>query len=646
VAWADPDFLEGLRRSASGVSIAAGDVAAVDIAVVSSVPRPPSLADRLRLQGDSNAMLQIPAPKGGPNDTTVAEEPTGTGRRSFRQQVAEAQAAELTGIVVSDENPSRPVRRALVRISGMSLTADRVTVTGDDGRFHVTGLPSGHVVVAAAKAGFVPTTWNARGSESGHRTLLQLRAGVPRDIRLVLPRGGVIAGTVTDQYGRRVQGSFVRAPRIATIGPSTVLRDAPGYSHGHTDDLGSYRLFGLPFGPYVVEVSPPDNLSGDFRRSSARQSETEATSRVRYSPLFYPGTTAAGAAVVVRLEPGTERAGVDVQLRFVTTARVTGRVQLPVGLQFGNMRVELTTIPDTFAAPEITIASTAVGGNGRFSFPAVKPGRYRVSAMVEGRRTGGVPTAGAEGQAMWAEAEVQVDGRDVPDVSLVPRPAMSVSGRVVFMRGDSEMAVNIKDVMTAVRVRLRTARTLASGERSAIVASVQPSEDGFFALKGVRPGRYIVTAVLISQSAGPWAGASVTWEGRELQDTPLIVQPDVDVNGIQITVQTALGQVSGRAASDGGEPVSDAYAFLFPADDQLWLMDSWRARAPTRLSAEGGFEFSGLPPGKYYVAITATGVENWQDPVLWKALMADAHAVTVESGTRHAITIVVGAKRP
>ena len=69
-----------------------------------------------------------------------------------------------------------------------------------------------------------------------------------------LPRGGVISGTITDEFGDPSMGTAVRPMRFV-------------YSNGQryaaliaqqdiTDDRGTYRLSGLPPGEYIVTAVP------------------------------------------------------------------------------------------------------------------------------------------------------------------------------------------------------------------------------------------------------------------------------------------------------------------------------------------------------------------------------------------------------
>src|SRR6516164_9476582 len=51
-------------------------------------------------------------------------------------------SASIAGTIVTDAEPPRPVRRALVSITTVDRVVDKTIVTDDNGRFVVGGLPA------------------------------------------------------------------------------------------------------------------------------------------------------------------------------------------------------------------------------------------------------------------------------------------------------------------------------------------------------------------------------------------------------------------------------------------------------------------------------------------------------------------------
>ncbi|MBL8623658.1 MAG: carboxypeptidase regulatory-like domain-containing protein [Myxococcales bacterium] len=100
-----------------------------------------------------------------------------------------------------------------------------IWTTGADGRFRLTGLPAG---------GYVPVA-EAPGFAVGRGAPLTLALGqIVVGVELVLPRGAMVAGRVSDQRGAPVGGAIVRFAPAEPIGSRGVVEVA-------TDADGNYR---------------------------------------------------------------------------------------------------------------------------------------------------------------------------------------------------------------------------------------------------------------------------------------------------------------------------------------------------------------------------------------------------------------------
>src|SRR5262249_34494412 len=139
------------------------------------------------------------------------------------------------------------------------------------------------------------------------------------DVVIELSRGAVVTGTVMDDGGEPIVGASVMVERPAAVGVRTPRL-------GLTDDLGRYRVAGLPEGPVRVSIfqSPrdivmlPDGLGVITNAPGA----TRAGDRI-----YYPGVPKADQAGLLQLQPGDERRAID----FVVAARLP---LLPPSSQF------------------------------------------------------------------------------------------------------------------------------------------------------------------------------------------------------------------------------------------------------------------------------------------------------------------------
>src|SRR5471032_1666832 len=185
-------------------------------------------------------------------------------------------AATLTGQTQppARDTTSPSVQSATVAIRGRVVTADtgdpipntRVGIVGDDsvspvltdteGLFTLPGVPASARQLSAAKTGYVVTSSRAVDG-----------------VELRLPKGGAITGRVLDDLGAPLPLMTVVAGRILR-GPAGGVRFDPMTS-AETDDLGEYRLFGLPAGEFAVatagaRVIPPGSstpIVTDIRRA-------------------------------------------------------------------------------------------------------------------------------------------------------------------------------------------------------------------------------------------------------------------------------------------------------------------------------------------------------------------------------------------
>ena len=82
-----------------------------------------------------------------------------------------------------------------------------------------------------------------------------------------MPRGGVIAGTITDETGVPAFGAQVRVLQYRVLnGERTLAPVTTASLMGETtDDRGAYRIFGLPAGEYIVTATPRNSGTTEIR---------------------------------------------------------------------------------------------------------------------------------------------------------------------------------------------------------------------------------------------------------------------------------------------------------------------------------------------------------------------------------------------
>ena len=200
-----------------------------------------------------------------------------------RQQPRDAAAlrakpgtALIGGIVTSDD---RPLRRALVTLSGSAVTGSPSTplgagvqvTTDDSGRFAFPDLPAGRYTLAAEKPAYVKAFYGSRLVGRGPGTPIALIEGQRvTDVAIALLRGAVIEGTVFDENDVPMADAQISVYQPVLLNGERKLVNPPGSQWTTTDDRGIYRVYGLAPGEYTVGAGG-GNPRGETRLTTAAE---------------------------------------------------------------------------------------------------------------------------------------------------------------------------------------------------------------------------------------------------------------------------------------------------------------------------------------------------------------------------------------
>jgi uncharacterized protein (DUF2141 family) len=554
----------------------------------------------------------------------------------------------IWGVVVSDDADARPVRKARVTCSSPDASGN-TTLTDDGGRFVFAGLPSGRYTVTASKASWVTTSYGSR-RPLRPGSAIALTGAQKIDIVLRMPRGGVITGVVLDFNNQPAAGTAVRALRYAIVNGERRL-DPVGQST--TDDRGTYRIYGLAAGDYIVaaggregsRMSPSAELrltsDADVRHASTPASRTPPPPQraVTLATTYYPGTATAMQATVVPVRPGEERGGVDFTLQLVPTARVEGTVLLPEGSTPPGTEVNLIALGQTAVPgqPFESVRTTRAMPDGSFTFGDVAPGQYTVLARAARTLANPDGTSTGPPQIVWASTQIAVDGEHVTGLSLSLEPGLTISGQVRFEGTALKPPADLRSI------RVSALPAGAPGSVSFAPGAVAVTPDGRFTIAGVTPGRYRLTASFPgSGRPGGWLLGSVMAGGQDSLDAPFTLQPNQHVLDATITFTDRLAQISGTLRSRGGSAAADYTVVLFPAEQSRWAPQSRRIQG-VRPSADGVFTFRNLPAGEYMVtAVDDVEPGEWFDPAFLQRIAPAGTRVVVSDGEQKVQDLQVG----
>jgi len=552
-----------------------------------------------------------------------------------------AGTASIAGTVVSDEEPQRPVRRAIVTLSGVGLVPNRSVITDDEGRFVFWNLPSGSFDLKASRASFITSAYGAR-RPNRPGTTLPLHGG-ERLTNLVIKlwRGAVVSGVIRDERGSLVEGIQVTAKPMRVLTPSNASLSSNGTT---TDERGEYRIFGLEPGTYTVSARPSEAGAGPLYAPS--EAEIDATlnalrngtalpsfspsdptsvaigqSPSDYAPIFYPGTASRSEATPIALTAGQDVAGVDFSLERVLTQAVNGMVTGPDGEVVRGCNVQMVEINrGPLFESELPLSFRATSGpDGRFSIPQVPPGDYhlvahgRSSAPSVGFTSATSGPGSAQAVSLWAQLDVSADRSSMGPVAVRLEPGLTVTGRVAFS-GTAQLPRNLSRTRLSLRA---THQAPASARSIAPLGSVAPiylRQDGTFEFRDVAKGRYRLTVMLEEGTAATWWPRSAILGERDLLDSDAEITGETAREGIIISLTDRHTELSGTLLDSAHAPVSDVFFILYSADRQFWGPSSRRVRA-VRPDLAGKYYISDLPPGDYFLcALTDVDQDEWEDP--------------------------------
>ena len=501
------------------------------------------------------------------------------------ERTEETKTGAISGRVVNDNGQPLANARVFVRAVGSSAQGSNTT-TDAEGSFHVNGLDSALYTVSASVPAFVPPPRDAEEIQPPY-----YRVG--DSVTLVLIKGAVITGTVTNSSGEAVVNVRVRA---------YLIRDASGqqprfgvlrFPERNTDDRGSYRLYGLSPGTYVISAGGSGNFSG-----------FSMTAYDSDMPTYAPSSTRDTAAEIT-VRAGEEMNSVDIRYRGEAGRVVSGTASGPTGPgPYSSFSVTLTAISNGTAQGS---SSSFQAPNSRgFAFYGVTDGDYNLTAQSS-IATGEVAASEPRG--------IKVKGADVTGIELTTKPLGSIVGRVTL---ESSPAPECKD-----KRRPLFAETIVTMQRNEKDSSNQPGflrflgtqanpdKDGVFALRNLVPGQYNFGARFFAKY---WYLRSISLPPSNSVGNAKALSPEQRVDGarnwttlklgerltgLNITLAEGAGSLSGQVIAAENEKLPPRLVlYVVPAErEQAGNVLRFFA-AP--VAVDGTFVLNNLAPGRYW----------------------------------------------
>jgi protocatechuate 3,4-dioxygenase beta subunit len=524
------------------------------------------------------------------------------GPQNQPQAPAAPGTATLRGHIFAGDS-GQPLRKAQVRIVAGEIRENRMATTDENGGYEFKEVRAGRYTISASKGSYVNVSYGQQRPTDAPKPLEILDNQTVERLDLSLPRGSVVTGRVLDEFGEPMPDVTIAAQRYQFMQGQRRL--VPSGRQGSTNDIGEFRLFGVPPGQYYLSATwhnPPGGISG---------SPSDGTA---YAPTFFPGTTNADEAQRITLTAGRELSDLVMVLKPIKAVRVTGTV---TGADGKPMTPAMIMVMQTNTGFGFSFASsTSTRPDGAFTIAGLAPGEYSLRVQ----RMGGPSPDGPE----TAMANVTVAGEDVSDVHIIGAKPSRLSGRVFVD------PAAVSSLPPTLMFSLFPVNMLGIPAPPAPPARL--ADDFTFETKST-PGRMRL-ALGGGFNAPPtgWAIRSVRLNGTDVTDAGFDFKPNEDISGVEVELTNKLTTISGLVTNSRGEASKDYTAIVFAQEKEKWAGAS-RYTSSSRPDQDGRFKISGLPPGEYYI-IAVDRVEPGQsgDPDFLESVRSRATSLSLNEG--------------
>lgn len=527
----------------------------------------------------------------------------GSGARAQQSSPAdekseEARTGAISGRVVNENG--QPLANAAVYVRPFgSARQSRTTTTDGEGSIQLSGLDRGVYMVFASVPAY---TTAPRDPDSTQATYYRLGDSV----KLELIKGGVITGTVTTAAGEPVVAVRVRAFMIRD-GSGQPLRFGSPFRERTTDDRGSYRIYGLSAGTYVVSAG------GDYFLGSTVNGYDNDV------PTYAPSSTR-DTAMEINVRAGEEAANIDVRYRGERGHVVSGMVSAPGPASANGVTILLSSSVN--GASQSSTSYQPPGSSG-FAFHGVADGDYYVTAQA----------ASPEGEWVVSERRrIKVRGADVLGIELNAKPLGSISGRLVLEESKTHECKGKRRPLFA-----ETIVTPWHNEKGvdkdqppslwSLGGPILPDKQGDFTLRNLVPGQYrfnirsfakywYLQSISLPPAVAPKAVARPVDAARNWTT----LKPGERFAGLTITLAEGAASLHGQIKlAESQKLPSRLFVYLVPAESEK-AEEVLRFFA-SPVAADGTFALNNLPPGRYW-ASAKPALEN-ESNILSKLRLPD-----------------------
>jgi hypothetical protein len=509
----------------------------------------------------------------------------------------------IEGTVVQASNQQSVAQTQIVAVPANGQLKDsHIAVSDSAGRFSIGSLAPGSYRVFFEHDGFLRAEYGQRGpGKTG--AAVEITAGK-----------NVTGITVSLTAAAAIYGRVINASNDPVI-HATVKALKPTYRDGErslqpvqsvqTNDLGEYRLFGLPPGNYFLSVTPipaPSIQGGTLTTPSGggysvqqlqgllaagNAIDPRALDTLTEVTLYAPGTADPAAASAIDLKAGTTYRAPDLRTIRTRTYGISGQVVDDAGQPVPQFSAILTPL-DASSEP---LRSTRIltGPSPGMEFSRVRPGVYEllVSKLVSVNPDAVISLS----ENRMALVGVTVGNENIDNLRVVLQPTPVIKGRFTMESGT---------LPENTRVRLKGSRGIASAQFGAT------APDGSFNMNRIPPGDYRLEFLNLPQNLFV---RSAKLGARDVSSSTIHVEGAI-ADQLEIVLSGNTSTVDAFVVDRNKQPSAATTVVLVPDSERRQLFDLYRTATT---DSSGRAILTNVAPGSYKLFA-------WQDiePYAWQ----------------------------
>ena len=530
------------------------------------------------------------------------------GQDSGSQQIT----GTIKGRLVASDG--QPLTNANVMAQSLTGTPSTKPTRADaEGRFAFDDLTPGSYILIATAPGYIDQSMALGAPGEWPRHL------IGSNVKINMIRGGVITGLVTNAKGEPLVGVPVRAT-LQNVTASSMLGFISGGGMSETDDRGTYRIYGLMPGQYIVNAGG----SGRFGQFAATGFDNDV-------PTYYPSSTR-DTAVPVSVRSGDETTGIDIKYKGTEGHSISGLVvgNVPANASPGAVTIMLAHAGTT------SVLSLGLAGPAEqrraFSFNGVADGEYDLFANY---------LVDPKDNALIGTKRITVRGGDVTGIELRLAALSSMAGTITLdpIKPEDKCDKRGSQVIeTILKLPHDDPKKAADQPLVAMYSGLgQLNDKGEFVMRNLQAARYRMDIKLPSESwyvrainlpaaaarsqqpatgtpAQPVAASSTLniWQGT------VMIKPGESLSGVSIIVGQDAAGLRGRAAPGGTTIREGTRVYLVPVEREQ--ANNVLRYSETFVKSDGTFALGNLAPGRYFILVRVeppTDPDTSPRPIAW-----------------------------